>query len=134
LETRVGLIAMHRKIFSSDHAVERLDQLGNQLAAEILEELDNKTQRAVEVVTAAGQWLGVAIDSIAAVSNPGVVLVDGYLASLGPVLRNACTQHLEALGNLPSIAALSLEFCDGSDDIVNRGLLASAQLGIQPLL
>lgn len=134
VETRIGLAGIYSR--SSDlpcNELELVPQLA-QRHEEMVEELLSRAQAGDELVLSelaqAGYWLGITVDTIAAVVNPRILIVDGYLAALEQYLRPEMNKQLASIGTLPSIADLGISFASNPFTPVNKGMHIAAGLAV----
>ena len=127
VETRLGLAGLYARCTGARES----DFLGvlasghPRMIAELLAKADDGDARVLAELDEAGHWLGIAIDTVAAVVNPHDFVVDGFVAALGRHLERPARRQLDSIGALPSIADLKLTFEDGTD-VVRQGMLLAA--------
>ena len=101
----------------SEPSFEVLSEDYPRLVEEIARRAEDDDRRTLDGLDDLGRWLGITIDTVAALLNPTVVIVDGYLRRLEPFVAPAMRRYLDAVGTLPSLSDLTVVYPtgDGSD-------------------
>lgn len=128
VETKLGLRAIYAATTGRpEPAFDALVTDAEAMRAEIRARVNAGDGRAVAALTEAGRWLGITIDAVAAVVNPGNVIVDGHLGDLTRCLEPSTTEYLAAHRDLPALSELSVEFVAPAADTVVHGMLTAAR-------
>lgn len=129
VETRLGLAHLY-SVCTGLPEVDSFSRLGSahqSMLDELLLGAKERDPRYLEPLKEAGRWLGIAIDTIAAVVNPEEFVVDGYLACLREYLEPGARVQLNALSALPSLSGLRINFSSGDEDGSLRGAVLAAR-------
>lgn len=128
LETRLGLAGLYERCAGRDGygSLDRLAADRGHMIDELLVRADEGDTLVLAELNEAGRWLGIAVDTVAAVINPRDVLVDGFIARLRRYLELPARRQLDSIGALPSISGLRLHFEDGSESPLRQGMLLAA--------
>ncbi|MET3143930.1 UNVERIFIED_ORG: putative NBD/HSP70 family sugar kinase [Arthrobacter sp. UYEF2] len=132
VETRLGLAGLYERC-SNREGYGKLATLAaerGRMLEELLDRADQGDPRVLAELDDAGQWLGITVDTVAAVLNPQDFIVDGYIARLGRYVERPARRQLDSIGALPSISALRFRFEDGSEQPLHRGMLLAAAQAI----
>lgn len=134
VETRIGLAGLYARCSTSDTTAEdlvpQLAQRHEEMVADLLARARDGDQLVLRELERAGYWLGITVDTIAAVVNPRMLVVDGYLAALQDYLRPEMSRQLASIGALPSITDLGIIFTEDAFAPVNRGMQIAAGLAV----
>ncbi|WP_129545536.1 ROK family protein [Arthrobacter dokdonensis] len=129
VETRLGLAHLYSVCtgLPETDSFSRLGSAHQSMLNELLSGAKEQDQRYLLPLKEAGRWLGIAIDTIAAVVNPDEFVVDGYLACLQEYLEPGARVQLDALSALPSLSGLRIKFGSGDEDGSLRGAVLAAR-------
>ncbi|NVM99878.1 ROK family protein [Arthrobacter sp. SDTb3-6] len=129
VETRLGLAHLYSVCTGLPEAesFHLLADSHKTMLNDILAGVAGGNPRHLQTLADAGRWLGIAIDTIAAVVNPDEIVVDGYLARLRPYLEPGTRSQLETLGPLPSLSKLRITYGVGAEDGSLQGAVLAAR-------
>jgi len=133
VETRIGLAGLYARCNEGADEASLVPQLARRHEAMVNELLvrarggDKLVKRELEQ---AGYWLGITVDTIAAVVNPQVLIIDGYLSKLREFLEPEMAKQLASLGALPSIFELDIHFTENPFEPVNQGMQIAAAFAV----
>jgi predicted NBD/HSP70 family sugar kinase len=134
VETRIGLAGLYARCSDSGiteaELVPQLAQRHEKMVGELLARARAGEQVVLRELDRAGYWLGITVDTIAAVVNPRTLIIDGYLAALQEFLRPEMGKQLASIGALPSIADLGIIFAGDPFAPVNNGMHIAAGLAV----
>ncbi|MFF5792129.1 ROK family protein [Paeniglutamicibacter sp. NPDC012692] len=134
VETRLGLAGIYARCSDSGtteaNLVPQLAQRHEEMVENLLARARSGERLVLQELDRAGYWLGITVDTIAAVVNPRVLVVDGYLAALQEFLRPEMDKQLASIGSLPSITDLGITFAEDPFVPVNRGMQIAAGLAV----
>lgn len=134
VETRIGLAGIYARCSDSGtteaELVPQLAQRHEDMVGQLLARARAGEPLVLREFDRAGYWLGITVDTIAAVVNPRMLVVDGYLAALQEFLRPEMGKQLASIGALPSITDLGITFADDPFVPVNIGMQIAAGLAV----
>ncbi len=134
VETRIGLASLYTRCNGEhDSAVRLLPQLAlrhEHFVRQILSRAEAGDELVLRELNEAGRWLGITVDTIATIVNPGALLIDGYLSALAKYLEPEMTRQLESVGPVPAISGLGIAFAEEPFTPVNRGMQIAAGLAV----
>lgn len=134
VETQLGLAGIYSRCSIVDSVeadlVPQLARRHEEMVEELLTRARSGEQQVLKALDQAGYWLGIVVDTIAAVVNPRVLIIDGYLAALQEYLRPEMRKQLASIGALPSITDLNIIFAEDPFTPVNRGMHIAAGLAV----
>ncbi len=109
-ETRIGLRALVDAV-ADPHDLLRSPNLGrDERIAEISRRARLGDDRTLAGLAQVGGWVGIGTASLANALNPGVIVLTGYLAELGPWMRDTIEAQLQAGVLAPGAGGTRLEF------------------------
>ncbi|MFD1212756.1 ROK family protein [Arthrobacter sp. GCM10027362] len=128
VETRLGLAGLYERCSGREGygSLAALAAKRGRMLDELLARADEGDSLVLSQLGEAGRWLGITVDTVAAVINPQDFIVDGYVARLRRYVELPARRQLDSIGALPSISALRLRFEDGSEQPLHRGMLLAA--------
>lgn len=134
VETRIGLAGLYARCSDSGtteaELVPQLAQRHEAMVGELLARARKGEPLVLRELDHAGYWLGITVDTIAAVVNPRMLVVDGYLSALHEYLRPEMDKQLASIGALPSISDLGITFANDPFAPVNLGMQIAAGLAV----
>lgn len=133
VETRIGLAGLYARCGGSETSAQLVPQLAlrhEHLVGQLLSRAESGDPLVLRELCEAGRWLGITVDTIATIVNPGTLLIDGYLSALAKHLEPTMTSQLESVGPVPSISGLGISFADAPFTPVNRGMHIAAALAV----
>lgn len=133
VETRIGLAGIFARCSDGLDEASLVPELAFR-HEEMVEELVARARAGEELVIGelaqAGYWLGITVDTIAAIVNPRTLIIDGYLSGLQDFLRPEMEKQLATIAPLPSISDMDIRFTNDPFRPVNQGMQIAAALAV----